>query len=617
VIDGFIIPWSEKVMSFDSTLKETDVYRIAAALSGASHGSFSVDSIVSYGQTAILKPGASSDDGRVFTGAEVQQLLGSDYHVFPLAVEYSPSVPAILESFGEAGEDLSEIESELESMEDPDDDADEFGARPRRVAKLEKAYLKALAKFAKCQTLLQAGRGRTTFARKMLTVAMPFTWFIGNSKDRRLQNRAKKCDRLYRRLIKVRQTMERKNIDVSRLPRPEAFMMDFANRWERRRMHAVRPQARPLARPSYPRLPPAPGPRPGGYTPVSQELQREIYLRDQAALEREMSAAMPSYYGDDEEIVDIGAVIEEELGEAVEDVSADDSLAADLRAETIGYLHSDLEHDYFGLSGSDLEDMFSVDRLLSAQIKISDPDELEELDELEESEDDDIVSALAADDEAEFGVDEDEEIGEDDDLIEEVSRGDSDDEDDVDVDDSDLLLDDDGDDEDDGSWLPEKISSGLAAVRAGLFRKISDSMSSGDDEEKVGSLVRKMDAVTKKLQKASDGVDYSRVQPKMSDSSSPPVVLIAIQKRDTSAPIKQEIRGAVESVGGVYSEDSGLIDVFGAKLFEVKHGYTPAQSFAALRDTMSTSDWVRGSTGRFPNGDEAPLPPPRRIGEEV
>jgi hypothetical protein len=589
---------------------------------------------VSYGQTVICKPGASTDEGKVLTGADVQRMLGEDFQVFPMAVEYAPSIGAILEAFGDVEEDVADVEAELDAIDadgeldddgDDDSDTEKLGGRVRRSARLEKKYLKALARFSKCQTLLQAGRGRTSFARKLLTVAMPFSYLVGNSKNRRLRNRASRCDKLYRDLQKVRSKMVKKQIDVSRLPHPQSFLADVASKWERRRHHATRPTR------------PAPSrPYPTSYTPASKQVQSELYHRDQAALEREMASITPSYGVDDLRAIE--GVIDVELATPITDELGQEDLSADLRAETVGYLHSGVEHDYFGLAGSSLETIWDSDRFLDAEIMFRDEDDEDLLEDgsLEGDLDADLVSAIAGDEDLgadddvagdeELGADgSDEELGagNDDDLVDAVAKtDDSDDSDDLSDSDDDLELPssaDAGDDEEERASLPESISSGIAALRAGLFRKISEAMSDGEPEEKVGSLIRKLDKATKKLQSVSGGVDYGRIQPKSENSSSetPPVVVIAIRKREPNEKFRQDIRGAIESVGGVYGEESGLIDVFGAQLFQVKHGYTPVESMKALRESVRPSEWVRGSSAQFPVGDDSPLLPPRRVGSEV
>lgn len=598
-----------------SVVSEFELQRIAGAMSGL-HGVFPSDALVNYGQTVIVKPGSTTEEGRVLTGADVQRMLGGDYQVFPLAVEYAPSLDAIFGAAEETEEDIDDLDSELDSMPDPDDEVGRVGVR--RSAKLEKKYLKALARFSRCQTLLQAGKGKSTFFHKVM---MPFTFFLsaGFGKKHRVMRRAEKCDDLYQRLIKVRAKMEKKGIDVSRLPRPEAFLADVANRWTRR--HQTVTHRRP---PAYP------GHRPGGYVPVSSQA---AYHRDQRELENDMASVMPRYGADDE--VGVEEIINEEIELRMGD-EGERALADDLRAETIGFLHSRLEHDYFGLKGSTLEDDWDPKGLVEAQILLRDPLDQVLDEEIIEGDDSDLIqSVLAADDEA-VGVDlesdgtshssdtfgEDEDLGVDDgDIVASVLGAADDDLLDAGGDDS---SDDDDDDDDKGPLeeLTEEAKTRLSAFRSRLYRALGESMGDGEDADTIGAIAKKIDATTKKLQPQdrSAKVDYRKIQPRQpGEATRPPVIVIAIQKRESTPGFQSEIRGAVEAMGGVVGFDGevGLIDTFGAGLFRVKHGYSPAESVKALRDTMRPSEWVRGSMAPFPQGTDAPLPPPRRTGPEV
>jgi hypothetical protein len=85
---------------------------------------------------------------------------------------------------------------------------------------------------------------------------------------------------------------------------------------------------------------------------------------------------------------------------------------------------------------------------------------------------------------------------------------------------------------------------------------------------------------------SNGGVDFGRVRPRRPWSEGPLVFGIAIRKRPT--------------------------DEYGAIL-----RYDSRSAAKILRDATATSDWTAGSRARFPQGDDAPLPPPRRVGEEV
>jgi hypothetical protein len=370
----------------------SDLRQIAGMLSGHD-GMFSADDLVNYGKTVIVKPGAVTEEGRVMTGADVQRLLGPTFSVFPMAVGYGPSVDQALSVFGnEAVEDeITMLEKELDDMggdegvsggDLPEDDrdiisggGDSVGRRHEgpglhRSVRLEAKYLKALAKFAKCQTLLDAGRGRLPVGKMLLNPLTPFTWVTHLSKNRRIQDRAKMCDRLHDRLRKIRTKMANKGIDVSRLPRIDDVRRSMVQEWHARQRPAggASPQVVYIERQG-------PGYQRPGYQPVSQ-----AYLRDQAELEREMADQMPGYgvdgYGAGDQPVAgsielasmreywdrIGEAVKEALDEDDEDpLSAADDLLRDLRAETTGWLGSSVEHDYFGLEGTEFDSQYGDD----------------------------------------------------------------------------------------------------------------------------------------------------------------------------------------------------------------------------------------------------------------
>ena len=69
-------------------LNDTDLERISAALSGT-FGAFPISNLVNYGSTILIRPGARTTHGVVFSGAEVAAMLPDDFTAFPLAVEYA------------------------------------------------------------------------------------------------------------------------------------------------------------------------------------------------------------------------------------------------------------------------------------------------------------------------------------------------------------------------------------------------------------------------------------------------------------------------------------------------------------------------------------------------
>ena len=274
-------------------MNENDLTKIAAALSGP-NGLFGADNLVCYGMTTIVKPGAATDEGVHVTGAVVQAALGADYQVFPMAVEYGPD--PFQQSLAELDEDLDSLEDSLEAPE-------AFGGQKG----LRRRYLSVVARYRKCMTKQQI-------------------------KDKR--KRTRRCARRFRRMMKIWQRMSRKGF-TSGLKSPMQVRAEFrapARQAVRpavavRRPVMIRPARRvvraPVARPA-----PAPAPQPAAtYVPTSQEVS-PYYFADQAALEREWAANMPSY-GEDQ-----------------------DELSADLRCDSTGYLYGGIEHDYFGIGGN-------------------------------------------------------------------------------------------------------------------------------------------------------------------------------------------------------------------------------------------------------------------------
>lgn len=357
-------------------MNQSDIHQIAGLLSGV-QGTFGANNLVCYGQTAIIKPGAVTDKGIPMTGKQIAAILGSDYSVFPLAVEYAPNAEDALGIFGndETADELAELDIELDALTDVAvmGSEDEFGlARrrrgpaPKQTKAIRRRYLSIVARFRKCQTLLVAGRGYVRPSNFLL----PFVGIIKllGKKGTKITARARRCDQMYRHLLKVWQKMQRKGVDVSGLPSPEevkrgmmpqqAPVAPRTRRVPERRGERVVYVDRPVyMQPQQP--PPQRAPLPyqyPQYTPTSKAVS-PYYLADQAALEREMQSTTPSWGSDQME------------------------LQADLRAETYGFAFSGLEHDYFGISGSDVEVIFSdEDDELGAEDELS-PGDLADMDD--------------------------------------------------------------------------------------------------------------------------------------------------------------------------------------------------------------------------------------------
>ena len=270
-----------------------DTVAIAGALSGH-YGVVSAADLVDYGQTVIVKPGAKTDQGVMLTGAYIAGVLGDEYAVYPLGIEYGTD---------RLNDDLGLLDAELdalgETLEDLDDGfGDAYGKGGSRV---RKRYLRVLARYRKCMTKL-------------------------GIKEKK--GRVRRCDRRYRKMLKRWQKMQRKGIDTSDLVSPEQARAAFAEPSgpvQGPRVIAPPAQYVPPVLPMVPQY----GPPGGGGG----------YFDDQAALEREMASIAPSYGADQRQLV------------------------ADLRAEADTYALSGIEHDYFGLGGSDVDVRYTEDSL--------------------------------------------------------------------------------------------------------------------------------------------------------------------------------------------------------------------------------------------------------------
>ena len=323
------------------SLNDTDLERIAASLSGQ-YGTFPVSNLVNYGNTIILRPGARTMHGVVFSGAEVAAMLPNDFTAFPLAVEYTA------EAMPELNEDLMGLYADALG-------ADTLGATAGQSARLRARYARVVERFR--------------------------YWLSGKATAGPLvaMNRKNKAGRVLIRLKQIWERMGKLGVDRAGLVPParlEAELLGFrvAPRVrivpaQRRlsiptRYPATRPTAVPmpvtpvyapaLVAPTFtpptavaPVAPVAMAPAQPGYTPVSKKVS-EMYFRDQAALEEELSQGAPSYGGTCYYGASDYAVGQEDL-------------AADLRAETMGYLFSAMEHDYYGIDGGEDVEFTSAD----------------------------------------------------------------------------------------------------------------------------------------------------------------------------------------------------------------------------------------------------------------
>ena len=327
-------------------LNDTDLERIAAALSGE-HGTFPVSNLVNYGSTIMVRPGARTLHGVVLSGSEVASMLPNDFTTFPLAVEYAA------ESAPSLGEDVMGLYADALG-------ADTLGATVGQSARLRARYARVTERFRYWLS------GKLTPGRALSAV---FT--AGFSETRNRKNVAGRA------LVQLKMIWERMGklgvsraglVSPSRLeaellglragPRPRIIPAPrrvlIPTRFPATRPMAPSTQVTPAYAPSLvapaftPPTATAPvtpvAPPSSVYTPVSEEAKK-AYYRDQAALEEEQSTPDygSAYYGASDYAV------------------GQEDLAADLRAETVGYLFGAMEHDYYGVDGGEDVEFTSAD----------------------------------------------------------------------------------------------------------------------------------------------------------------------------------------------------------------------------------------------------------------
>ena len=638
-----------------SQMKSSDLRSIAGKLSV--DGVFPESNLVSYGDTIIVKPGATTSTGRVLSGEEVIGLLGPHYSVAPAAVEYAPSELALLDYMGGA-----ETEGEIDQLEDALAGIDTYGVSARKSARIRKKYRRILGRFKQCRELLAQNKGVMRNWEK----TNPVGWFVALAKGKkgRVRTRIKKCDRQYRRLVKIWAKMGRKGISRKGLQSPEKFVryqltkssdskyvlpaayrtssssssskksssspkVKYRTRYRtvyRDRpvyMQQQQPQPQPyyaqpayqdpyyqqsqlpsrIALPAYPAQP--------QYTATASDdarrLQQAAYHMDQRALEQQVAnlwSGMPGEYG-----------------------SSQEELVNDLRAETVGYLNGNIEHDYYGDADEELELVFgsSPD---SWEIEFSDS-EIASMDD-----DDDLmggehprkkhrrhrkkrriirkppksqIEALAG------GCQDDDDYGNDH-LGEDV----------------DALLDDDEDLEaleSESSTAPKAESDEAppaeiadqdieseeggdvaAQVRAKAYEAVAEALKEDPDSPsgpKMRKLGRKLASISRKAAKIDklfadisgkqggmSGVDYGRVRPKTPGTKGPAVLVIAIRKRKTPMDaVKGEVVSYGAGSGYIPPSSPTMLDVFAADLHKVEHFYSPEIAMSRIDEHTELSDF--------------------------
>lgn len=284
-------------------MHQQDVEEIARQIS-ARYGSFNASNLVNYGQTVVVKPGATTDAGRPIRGLEVAEALSGAFAVQPLAVSYGSVAPFSSEEDPTLFEramnmELDAADAELsESMSS----GDQFGfdsfspddplVVPPVTVRLRTRYQRISSRFGRF----------AVFALRTGSV---------------IHRQA--AARVFGRIKSLWGRMLSRSVPVMGLMSPDTL---------RRRVYEVAqvsPSATaapaPSAAPVFPLNAPMVSQAPG--------MPKSLAF-DQAALERSVG-------------VNAGSQL---LAQAFGGVP---SLSADTRAETVGYLFSRMEHDYFGL----------------------------------------------------------------------------------------------------------------------------------------------------------------------------------------------------------------------------------------------------------------------------
>lgn len=616
------------------SINDTDLERIAAALSGI-HGAFPIHNLVNYGDTVMVRPGARTTGNVVYSGIEIASRLPSEYIAYPLAVEYAA------EDDGEddLGEEVAAFGAEV------------VGAGIKKTVRLRARYARITEKF---RMRVRNVRGR------------------GSKRDFRLASRALK------RLNKIWARMGKVGINRGGLVPPPVLAAELRGA---RVMPVVRirpargvrfvqtaypsttpfaptpvqptvapaviaPTATPPSVPApiipvvAPAAPAAPAAAPAApaatYTPVSKQISK-LYLADQAALERELQATTPSYYG------------------ATDYLMGQEELSADLRAETIGYLFGAMEHDYFGgvgpveFTSSDFTAMFSggcgyrmaeafgddllygtpagplVDTLegvLQAHRLEYAADELEDIDpvmsamlrrEASNSHNAVALARLGLEEDADEDEDEDDEADADEDTDESEPKQKAG------TEKSDTL------DEKQAKTANRQRRAALPSMTE--MRAVREGGNSLDAADRAAKIVSR---VTEALRSISPNgsVNYARLQPRTGSSKADPVIVIGIAKRGgkpkvdlVSELLEEEVPAVPKGYDAAEAVDAMMAFTHPSDFTDVVQGSRSLlESLVAPMSSVEECLYgpvLYGAGNRYPVGSEAPLPPPRRVGAEV
>lgn len=284
-----------------------DLKAIASKISDR-FGAFSPSNLVNYGKTVIVKPGATTAAGRPIRGAEVMEALDGEYSVHPLAVTYGgvSSIPS--------GEDADAFERAMNmELDAAEADTDSFEPSSEESFGMWEP-------FSPDEPMMMSSRDRRLRHRygRISSRFGRFAMFALSSRSLRHREAA---GRVFGRIKRLWDRMMRRGVPVVGLMSPASIR---ARVYELSRGVSSAPVPAPFQQSSsvsFPLRAPMVVQSPGMPLPMAF---------DQAALERSVGVNASSQ------------LLAQTFG-GVPRVSAD------ARAETVGYLFSGMEHDYYGL----------------------------------------------------------------------------------------------------------------------------------------------------------------------------------------------------------------------------------------------------------------------------
>ena len=625
-------------------MNDTDLERIAAALSGV-HGAFPINNLVNYGDTVVVRPGARTDGNVVFSGIEIASRLPSEYIAYPLAVEYA----AEADDSDDLGEEVASFGAEV------------VGASIKKTVRLRARYARITEKFRmRVRNVRGLGRAKdfkiATRALKRLNKIWARMGKVGINRGGLVPPPVLAAELRGARAMPVARIRPARGVRFVQTVYPGTSPVAPAPVQTTVAPAVIAPTAAP---PSVPApvapvadpaaaapaaAPAAPASPASTYTPVSKEISK-LYLADQAALERELAASTPSYYG------------------ATDYLTGQEELAADLRAETIGYLFGAMEHDYFGVgsvgpvefTSSDFTAMFSggcgcrmaeafgddllygtpagplVDTLegvLQAHRLEYAADELEDIDP--------VMSAMLrreasnshnAVELARLGLEEDaEDEGDESDADESDADEDSEDSEEsepkrkADTEKSDAL------DEKQAKAANRQRRAALPSMAE--MRAVREGGNPLDAADRASKIVSRVTEALRSI--APNGsVNYARLQPRSGSSKAAPVIVIGIAKRGSKPKVdivtellEEEVPAVPKGYDAAEAVDAMMAYTHPSDFTEVavQGSRSLLESLVAPMRNIEESLYgpvLYGAGNRYPNGDEAPLPPPRRVGAEV